>query len=44
MIDWIFQKISEIQRKKDDYDQMLVTLNCMLEYRMALNNEAQLKI
>lgn len=39
VIDWICQKISEIQRKKDEYDQMLVTLNRMLEYRMALKNE-----
>ena len=44
VIDWICQKKSDIQRKKDEYDQMLVTLNWMLEYRMTLNNEARLKI
>jgi len=38
-IDWICQKISEIERKKDEYDQMIVTLNWMLEYKMALKNE-----
>ena len=38
-IDWICQKISEIERKKDEYDQMLVTLNRMLEYKMTLKNE-----
>jgi len=39
VIDWICQKMSDVQRKKDEYDQMLVTLNWMLEYRMSLNNE-----
>ena len=39
VIDWIFQKISEVERKKYEYDQMLVTLNRMLEYRRALKNE-----
>lgn len=36
IIDWIQGKIAEIQRKKEEYDQMLVTLNWMLEYRTLL--------
>jgi len=39
VIDWIFQKIDEIERKKDEYDQILDTLNRMLKYRRALKNE-----
>lgn len=39
-IEWIRQKISEVERKKDEYDQILGTLNWMLEYRMALMNDA----
>jgi DNA-binding transcriptional MerR regulator len=35
-IEWIRQKIREVERKKEEYDQMLGTLNWMLEYRMAL--------
>jgi DNA-binding transcriptional MerR regulator len=38
VIEWIRRKISEIERKKDEYDQMLGTLNWMLEYRIALMN------
>ena len=41
VIEWICQKISEIERKKDEYDQILDTLNWMLEYRMALKNDPQ---
>ncbi|WP_100487310.1 MerR family transcriptional regulator [Sporolactobacillus pectinivorans] len=41
VIDWIRQKISEIERKKAEYDQMLETLNWMLEYRMALTNDPE---
>ncbi|TBL77379.1 MerR family transcriptional regulator [Paenibacillus thalictri] len=41
IIEWISQKISEIQRKKDEYDQMLATLHLMLEYRMALIHDPQ---
>lgn len=37
VIEWISQKINEIERKKDEYDQMLVTLNFMLEYRKTLD-------
>lgn len=39
VIEWIRQKISEIERKKEEYDQMLDTLNRMLEYRKSLKNE-----
>jgi integrase len=31
----------EIERKKDEYNQILDTLNWMLEYRMALKNDPQ---
>jgi DNA-binding transcriptional MerR regulator len=41
VIDWIQEKINEIKRKKDEYDQILETLNWMLEYRMALTNDPQ---
>jgi MerR family transcriptional regulator, copper efflux regulator len=41
VIEWIRQKISEIERKKDEYDQILETLNWMLEYRKALKNDQQ---
>lgn len=41
VIEWIRHKISEIERKKDEYDQILDTLNWMLEYRMALKNDPQ---
>lgn len=41
VIEWIRHKISEIERKKDEYDQILDTLNRMLEYRMALKNDPQ---
>ena len=39
VIEWINQKISEIEHKKVEYDQIIDTLNRMLEYRMALKNE-----
>ncbi len=38
-MEWIFQKIQEIERKKEEYDQMLNTLHFMLEYRVALKND-----
>ncbi|QSO45635.1 MerR family transcriptional regulator [Alicyclobacillus mengziensis] len=41
VIEWIQQKISEIERKKDELNQMLGTLNWMLDYRMALMNDPQ---
>ena len=41
VIDWIGHKIKEIERKKDEYDQILDTLNWMLEYRLALQNDPQ---
>jgi len=36
VIEWIHQKMSEIEHQKDELDQMLETLNWMLEYRTAL--------
>ena len=41
VIEWIRQKIREIEGKKDEYDQMLGTLHLMLEYRMSLTNDPQ---
>ncbi|MFD4706336.1 MerR family transcriptional regulator [Gottfriedia sp. NPDC058432] len=39
VIEWISQKIIEIERMRNEYDQMLVTLNIMLEYRKTLDND-----
>ncbi|GIP50041.1 Mercuric resistance operon regulatory protein [compost metagenome] len=39
VISWILQKIQEIERKKDEYDHMLVTLNWMLTYRKLLDED-----
>ena len=36
VIEWIRQKIREVESKKKEYDQMLGTLNRMLEYRTKL--------
>ncbi len=41
VIAWIRQKIHEIEQKRDEYDQILDTLNRMLEYRMALDSDPQ---
>ncbi|MNN06968.1 Mercuric resistance operon regulatory protein [compost metagenome] len=41
IIDWIIGKKKEIERKKQEYDLMLDTLNWMLEYRTLLMNEPQ---
>jgi len=41
VIDWIRHKISEIEHKRDEYDQVLETLNWMLEYKIALDNDPQ---
>ncbi|MDQ0191543.1 MerR family transcriptional regulator [Alicyclobacillus cycloheptanicus] len=41
VIELIRQKMSEIARKKDEYDQILGTLNWMLDYRIALMNDPQ---
>ncbi len=41
MMEWIRHKISEIEQKKDEYDQILDTLNWMLEYRIALEGDPQ---
>ncbi len=39
VIEWICQKIQEIECKRVEYKQMLDTLNIMLEYRLALKND-----
>jgi DNA-binding transcriptional MerR regulator len=36
IIEWIRSKKLEIEHKKEEYEQMLVTLNWMLEYRILL--------
>lgn len=41
IIEWILQKINEVERKRDELDQILETLNWMLEYRQALMNDPQ---
>ena len=41
VIEWIHHKISEIEQKKDEYDQIIDTLNRMLEYRIALESDPQ---
>ncbi|WP_379136179.1 MerR family transcriptional regulator [Paenibacillus sp. sgz500958] len=41
IIDWIISKKKEIERKKQEYDLMLDTLNWMLEYRTLLMNDPQ---
>ncbi|MBB6632818.1 MerR family transcriptional regulator [Cohnella thailandensis] len=41
IIEWIRSKIREIERKKEEYDQMLETLDWMLEYRLALKEDPQ---
>lgn len=41
VIEWIRSKMREIERKKDEYDQMLATLNLMLEYRYKLRDGNQ---
>jgi MerR family transcriptional regulator, copper efflux regulator len=40
-IEWIRQKICDIKRKKDEYDQIIGNLNWMLEYKLALVNDPQ---
>ncbi|MBP1967560.1 MerR family transcriptional regulator [Paenibacillus aceris] len=41
IIDWIRGKKKEIESKKEEYDQMLDTLNKMLEYRTLLMDDPQ---
>jgi Predicted transcriptional regulators len=41
VIEWISHKIKEIERKKDEYDQILDTLSWMLKYRIALEDDPQ---
>lgn len=41
IIDWINAKKEEIERKKEEYEQMLNTLNWMLEYRTLLITDPQ---
>lgn len=40
-MEWIQQKISEIERKRDEYDQIIEKLNWMLEYKHALVDDPQ---
>jgi MerR family transcriptional regulator, copper efflux regulator len=41
IMDWIRGKIKEIESKREEYDQMLDTLNKMLEYRALLMVDPQ---
>lgn len=41
IIDWIRGKKKEIEHKKAEYDQMLDTLNKMLEYRILLMSDPE---
>ncbi|MBW7456797.1 MerR family transcriptional regulator [Paenibacillus sepulcri] len=41
IIDWIRGKKKEIESRKEEYDQMLDTLNKMLEYRTLLMEDPQ---
>jgi DNA-binding transcriptional MerR regulator len=41
VIDWICQKMREIEQRKAELDQMLGTLQWMLEYRTALMHDPQ---
>ncbi len=41
IIEWIQGKKKEIEHKKEEYDQMLDTLNWMLEYRKLLMDDPQ---
>lgn len=41
IITWIRQKMREIEDRKGGLDQMLGTLNWMLEYRIALRNDPE---
>jgi DNA-binding transcriptional MerR regulator len=41
VIDWICQKMREIDERKDELDQTLATLKWMLEYRTALMHDPQ---
>ena len=41
VIEWIRHKINEIEQKKAEYDQILDTLNWMLEHKIALDSDSQ---
>lgn len=41
IIDWIRGKKKEVESKKEEYDQMLDTLNKMLEYKTLLMDDPQ---
>lgn len=41
IIEWIRQKINEIERKKVEYDQIITKLNWMLEYKIKQMNDPQ---
>ncbi|WP_217597645.1 MerR family transcriptional regulator [Cohnella sp. GbtcB17] len=38
-IDWVLSKMKEIERKKEEYDQVLATLNKMLDYKIARQDD-----
>jgi MerR family transcriptional regulator, copper efflux regulator len=38
VIEWIRSKIDEVERRKEECDQILATLNGMLEHRLRLND------
>jgi MerR family transcriptional regulator, copper efflux regulator len=40
IIEWILQKMNEVERKKDELDGILATLKWMLDYRTALMNNS----
>ena len=40
-IEWILRKIGEIKQKKDECDQIIDTLNAMIEYRMTLKSDPE---
>jgi MerR family transcriptional regulator, copper efflux regulator len=41
VVEWIRNKINEVEQKRAEYDQILDTLNRMLEYRIALDSDPQ---
>jgi MerR family transcriptional regulator, copper efflux regulator len=41
VIEWIRHKITEIEQKRDEYDQILDTLHWMLDYRIALDSDPE---
>lgn len=42
VMEWIVQKMRDVERKKDELDQILATLSWMLEYRTTvMQNDAE---